>query len=80
MIPTIPVRENEITRVEAFSDAMIAFAATLLVISMEPPQSFDDLVTTLYGFVPFGLSFIALFYIWVVHTVLFRRYPLKDKP
>lgn len=80
MIPTIPVRENEITRVEAFSDAMIAFAATLLVVSMEPPQSFDDLVTTLYGFVPFGLSFIALFYIWVVHTVLFRRYPLRDKP
>ena len=80
MIPTIPVRENEITRVEAFSDGMIAFAATLLVVSLEPPRSFDDLVTNLYGFVPFGLSFIALFYIWVVHTILFRRYPLKDKP
>ena len=79
MIPTVPERENEITRVEAFSDAMLAFAATLLVVSMEPPRSFDTLVTTLYGFIPFGLSFIALFYIWVVHTTLFRRYPLQDK-
>ena len=79
MIPTIPVRENEITRVEAFSDGMIAFAATLLVVSMDAPSSYDDLVRNLYGFIPFALSFIALFYIWFVHTILFRRYPLKDK-
>ena len=80
IIPTIPPRENEITRVEAFSDGMIAFAATLLVVSMDPPASYDELITNLYGFIPFALSFIALFYIWFVHTVLFRRYPLKDKP
>lgn len=80
MIPRIPARENEITRVEAFSDGMIAFAATLLVVSMDPPRTYDDLVRNLYGFVPFALSFLALFYIWFVHTVLFRRYPLKDKP
>jgi uncharacterized membrane protein len=76
----IPPREGEITRVEAFSDAMIAFAATLLVVSLEPPHTFDELVTNLYGFVPFGLSFAALFLIWMVHTTLFRRYPLNDKP
>lgn len=77
---TVPVRKTEITRVEAFSDAMIAFAATLLVVSMEAPRSYDDLITNLYGFVPFGLSFIALYFIWLVHTILFRRYPLEDKP
>src|SRR5688500_12725345 len=77
---TVPVRRNEITRVEACSDVMIAFAATLLVVSMDAPRNFGELVTTLYGFVPFGISFIALFYIWVVHTILFRRYPLEDKP
>jgi uncharacterized membrane protein len=76
---TVPVRKNEITRVEAFSDGMIAFAATLLVVSMDAPRNFDELVTTLYGFIPFGISFIALFYIWVIHTILFRRYPLQDK-
>ena len=76
----IPPREGDITRIEAFSDAMIAFAATLLVVSLEPPHTFDELVTNLYGFVPFGLSFAALFLIWMVHTTLFRRYPLNDKP
>ena len=80
MIPTIPERKNEITRVEAFSDGMIAFAATLLVVTLEAPRSYDDLIRNLYGFIPFALSFIALFYLWVVHTILFRRYPLSDKP
>ena len=28
-MPTIPVRQNQITRVEAFSDGMLAFAAQL---------------------------------------------------
>jgi hypothetical protein len=76
----IPPREGDITRVEAFSDAMIAFAATLLVVSLETPKTYDGLVQNLYGFFPFGLSFAALFLIWVVHTSLFRRYPLNDKP
>ena len=76
----IPPRENDITRVEAFSDAMIAFAATLLVVSLDAPRNYDELVNNLYGFLPFGLSFAALFFIWIVHTTLFRRYPLADKP
>jgi uncharacterized membrane protein len=74
----IPPREGDITRVEAFSDAMIAFAATLLVVSLDAPRTYDELVTNLYGFVPFGLSFAALFLIWIAHTTLFRRYPLND--
>jgi uncharacterized membrane protein len=76
----IPPRQGGITRVEAFSDAMIAFAATLLVVSLETPKTYDELVNNLYGFFPFGLSFAALFLIWIVHTSLFRRYPLNDKP
>lgn len=76
----IPQRERDITRVEAFSDAIIAFAATLLVVSLDAPRTFDELVNNLYGFLPFGLSFAALFFIWIVHTTLFRRYPLNDKP
>ncbi|HVF40788.1 MAG TPA: TMEM175 family protein [Gemmatimonadaceae bacterium] len=74
----IPPRQNEITRIEAFSDGMIAFAATLLVVSLDPPRNYDELLVNLYGFVPFGISFAALFFIWVVHTILFRRYPLND--
>jgi len=74
----IPPRQSEITRIEAFSDGMIAFAATLLVVSLDAPRTYDELIANLYGFVPFGLSFSALLYMWVVHTGLFRRYPLSD--
>ena len=74
----IPQRDGNASRIEAFSDAMIGFAATLLVVSLDPPRTFDDLIANLWGFIPFGLSFTALFFIWVVHTKLFRRYPLSD--
>lgn len=57
---------------------MIGFAATLLVVSLDPPRTFDDLIVNLWGFIPFGLSFTGLYFIWVVHTKLFRRYPLTD--
>ncbi len=71
-------REHESTRIEAFSDAMFAFAATLLVVSLEVPREFSDLVANLRGFAPFALSFAALYFIWVAHTNLFRRYALGD--
>lgn len=74
----IVAREHGSTRIEAFSDAMFAFAATLLVVSLEVPRDFTDLVENLRGFVPFVLSFGALYFIWVAHTNVFRRYPLGD--
>ncbi len=57
---------------------MIGFAATLLVVSLDPPRNFNDLIAGLWGFIPFALSFTALFFIWFCHTKLFRRYPLDD--
>jgi uncharacterized membrane protein len=74
----IAEREHESTRIEAFSDAMFAFAATLLVVSLEVPRDFNDLLTNLRGFIPFALSFAALYFIWVAHTNVFRRYALGD--
>lgn len=74
----IAAREHESTRIEAFSDAMFAFSATLLVVSLEVPKDFTDLVTNLRGFLPFALSFGALYFIWIAHTNVFRRYALGD--
>ena len=71
-------REHESTRIEAFSDAMFAFAATLLVVSLEVPHDFTALQANLRGFVPFAISFAALYFIWVAHTNVFRRYALGD--
>ncbi|MFN7943280.1 MAG: TMEM175 family protein [Thermoanaerobaculia bacterium] len=72
-------REHEVTRLEAFSDAVFAFAATLLVVSLEVPASFAELVRALSGFAPFALSFGALCAIWSVHNAYFRRYGLQDR-
>jgi uncharacterized membrane protein len=74
----IAERQHESTRIEAFSDAMFAFAATLLVVSLEVPRDFNELLANLNGFIPFALSFAALYFIWIAHTNVFRRYALGD--
>lgn len=67
---------RDITRLEAFSDAVFAFAATLLVVSLEVPKTFPQLQTDLKGFIAFGLAFSALVLIWTVHNGFFKRYGL----
>ncbi len=71
-------RSREISRLEALSDGVFAFAATLLVVSLEVPDSFGQMVRDLYGFGEFALSFGALMLIWTVHNAFFRRYALAD--
>ncbi len=65
-------------RVEAFSDAVFAFALTLLVVSLEVPKSFDELVRTMKGFMPFACTFALVTWIWYEHNVFFRRYGMED--
>jgi uncharacterized membrane protein len=48
-------RGGEITRLEGFSDAVFAFALTLLVVSLEVPHTFDELLDTIRGFPAFGI-------------------------
>jgi len=72
------VRGRETTRLEAFSDAVFGFSATLLVVSLEVPQTFGELAADLRGFAAFGLSFLALVFIWLAHRGFFRRYGLSD--
>lgn len=65
-------------RVEGFSDAVFAFAVTLLVVSLEVPKSAHELLHTMRGFVAFGVCFVMLVSVWVEHSSFFRRYPLTD--
>src|SRR5438094_3135685 len=72
------LRGNQVTRLESFSDAVFGFALTLLVVSLDVPKSFDDLVTTMRGFPAFALCFLLLALIWNGHFKFCRRYGLDD--
>ena len=66
------------TRLEAFSDAAFAFALTLLVVSLDVPRSYDELMDLLYGFPSFACCFALLVWIWYQHDGFFKKYPLED--
>lgn len=65
-------------RLEGFSDAVFAFAVTLLVVSLEVPKSAHDLFGVMRGFVAFGVCFSFLGLFWVEHSRFFKLYPLSD--
>ena len=53
-------RGSEVKRIEAFSDAVFTFAVTLLIVSLEVPRSFEELMNTMRGFVAFSVTFLLL--------------------
>jgi Endosomal/lysosomal potassium channel TMEM175 len=71
-------RGREISRIEGLSDAVFAFAVTLLVVSLEVPKTFDELAVTMRGFGAFAISFTLLFIVWFNQYKFFRRYGLQD--
>jgi uncharacterized membrane protein len=73
-------RGEDITRLEGFTDSVFAFAVTLLVVSLEVPDTFDELLTTMRGFVAFAICFYLLLIVWYDHYRYFRRYGLNDTP
>lgn len=75
---TIRWRSHEPTRLETFSDAVFAFAVTLVIVTLEVPKTFDELFETMKGFTAFGCCFALLFLIWNSQNIFFRRYGLAD--
>jgi len=71
-------RSHEPSRLETFSDAVFAFALTLIIVSVEVPKTFTDLLDMMKGVVSFGICFAFLFSIWNMQNKFFRRYGLTD--
>lgn len=71
-------RGEDVSRIEGFSDAVFAFAVTLLVVSLEVPKTFDELLQTMRGFFAFAICFYLLLIVWYEHYKYFRRYGLND--
>lgn len=60
-------------RLESVSDAVFAFAATLMVVNIGTDVNFMSLSNELPNFLSFGVSFFVMMAIWKVHYNFFRR-------
>jgi uncharacterized membrane protein len=71
-------RGQEPSRIEGFADAVFGFALTLLVVSLEVPNTFDELLATMRGFLAFAITGWLLYAVWFDHYRFSRRYGLQD--
>ena len=65
-------------RLDGFSDAVFAFAVTLLVVSLEVPKSAHELFHLMHGFIAFAAAFTLLMILWYQHSKFFKRFPITD--
>jgi Endosomal/lysosomal potassium channel TMEM175 len=71
-------RGTDFLRIEALSDAVFAFSISLLVASLEVPQTFGELKIIAKGAIPFFATVALIFLFWYQQYIFFRRYGLND--
>ncbi len=69
---------HNLSRVEAFSDGVFAFAATLMVVDFDMGNTLTSTKSISTGFLSFFVSFFVLVAIWWVHYNFFRRTNYMD--
>lgn len=72
-------RGTEVSRTEAFADAVFALVLALLFLQSRPPENLGELQAAMRALVPFAVTFVLLTMVWVDHHRFFRRYGLRDK-
>lgn len=73
------LRGKDVLRVEGFSDAVFGFALTLLVIALEVPRNYDDLLDIFRGLPSFAICLAILLQLWYGNYRFFRRFGLEDR-
>ena len=76
--PMFRWRGGNVSRLEALTDAVFAFALTLLVVSLEVPRDYDEFMQVIRSFPAFGVTFAFMIWVWYMHYRFFRRYGLED--
>src|SRR5438270_1750184 len=71
-------RAHEVSRIETFSDVVFGFAISLLVVSLESPKTYAQMMEMLRGFLPFAICFWIFIDIWFEHHHFYKRYGLQD--
>lgn len=71
-------RSTEVYRVEALSDAVFAFSVSLLIVSLEVPNTFEELKAVMANFLPFFATVALIFFFWYLQNEYFRNYGLND--
>ncbi|WP_431161483.1 TMEM175 family protein [Flagellimonas beolgyonensis] len=66
------------SRIEAFSDGVFAFAATLMVVNFNMDGNLEFNKASGVGFLSFAVSFFVLVSLWWVHYNFFRRNSYMD--
>jgi uncharacterized membrane protein len=73
------IRRHQPTRVEGFVDSALAFAVTLLVISVgHLPTSVPEVLQALRGLPTFAVCFLLIARIWSAHRYWSRHYDIED--
>ena len=76
--PKFKYRGLNQTRIETFSDAVFAFAFTLVVLSSSVPETFTELKASLREIIPFLICIVLIIVIWYQHYIFFLRYGLQN--
>jgi uncharacterized membrane protein len=58
--PEFHWRGGDVSRIEALSDAVFAFSLTLIVVSLQVPETFEQLTAVMWGFIAFAACFTLL--------------------
>ena len=81
-------RHRDVARVEAFSDGVFAFAATLLVLGIRIPRPDDPdgsaglrqlLLAQWPSLFAFALSFVTVGIVWANHRIMFSHFVRTDR-